>query len=209
MRSPFRSEVEAFHFLWLTVAAFAAIALASLLGGTWAGVLTWAVVTAAAIVFYLRRGPPQRRLRTAPAHAAGDDERRVIVLVNEVAAGPQVVEALERGAAGRRGQVLVVSPALTSPVRRWTSDLDDGRAQAERRLAESLGALHASGIEARGEIGDEDPMRAIEDALRTFSADEIIISTRRDAPATRRERDPAAAARARFALPITQVAIDA
>jgi hypothetical protein len=209
VRSPFRSEVEAYHFLLFTVAAFAAIALASLLGGAWAGVPTWAAVTAATAFFYLRRGPPQRRLRTAPAHAGADDERRVILLVNEVAAGPQVVEAIERAAAGRRGQVLVVSPALASPVRRWTSDLGDARAQAERRLEESLSALHASGIEARGEIGDEDPMRAIEDALRTFGADEIIISTRREAPATRRERDSAAAARERFALPITQVAIDA
>src|SRR5512146_1172532 len=32
MRNPFRSEVDAFHFLLLTVVAFAAIALASLLG---------------------------------------------------------------------------------------------------------------------------------------------------------------------------------
>jgi hypothetical protein len=208
VRDPFRSEVEAYHFLLVTVAAFAAIALASLLGGAWVGVATWAVLTAAVVFFYLRRGPPQRRLRTAPAHAGGD-ERRVIVLVDEVAAGPQVVEALDRAAAGRREQVLVISPAFTSPVRRWTSDLDDARARAELRLAESLGALHASGIEARGEIGDEDPMQAIEDALRTFSADEIIISTRRQAPATRRGLDPAAAARERFAVPITQVAVDA
>jgi hypothetical protein len=205
VRSPFRSEVEAFHFLLLTVAAFAAITLASLLGGAWAGVPTWAAVTVAAALLYLRRGRPPRGLRTAPAHAGGADERRVIVLVNEVAAGPQVVEAIERAAAGHRGQVLVVSPALTSPVRRWTSDVDGARAQAESRLEDSLNALHASGIEARGEIGDADPMQAIEDALRTFGADEIIISTRRETPG----RDPVAAARERFALPVTQVAIDA
>ena len=56
MRNPLGSEVEAFHFLLLTVAAFAAIALASLLGGPWAGVPTFAVVTGAAAFFYLRRG---------------------------------------------------------------------------------------------------------------------------------------------------------
>jgi hypothetical protein len=156
VRSPFRSEVEAYHFLLLTVAAFAAIALASLLGGAWAGVPTWAGVTAATAFLYLRRGPPQRRLRTAPAHVGSEDERRVIVVANDAAAGPRAVEAIERATAGRRGQVLVVSPALTSPVRRWASDLDGARAYAERRLEESLGELHAAGIEARGEIGDED-----------------------------------------------------
>ena len=29
----------------------------------------------------------------------------------------------------------------------------------------------------RGEVGDGDPLQAIEDALRTFGADEIVIST--------------------------------
>ena len=29
----------------------------------------------------------------------------------------------------------------------------------------------------RGEVGDADPIQAIDDALRTFGADEIVIST--------------------------------
>ena len=53
MRNPFRSEAEAFRFLLVTVAAFAAIAVASLLGGAWFGVPVWAVLTAAAATFYL------------------------------------------------------------------------------------------------------------------------------------------------------------
>jgi hypothetical protein len=209
VRSPFRSEVEAYHFLLLTIAAFAAIALASLLGGVWAGVPTWAAVTAATAFLYLRREPRQRRLRTAPAHVGGEDDRRVIVLATDAATGPRVVEAIERATAGRRGQVLVVSPVRTSPVRRWTSDLDGARALAERRLEESLSELHAAGIEARGEIGDEDPMRAIEDALRTFGADEIVICTHTGAPVSSPERDIVAAARERFALPITHVVKEA
>jgi hypothetical protein len=208
VRNPFRSEVEAYHFLLLTVAAFAAIALASLLGGPWAGVPTWAVLSAATAFFYLRRGPRQRRLRTAPAHVGSEDERRVVVLVNEAGAGPRVVEAIERAAAGRRGNVLVVSPALASPVRRWMSDLDSARVQAERRLDESLAELHASGIEARGVIGDEDPLRAVEDALGTFGADGIVICARPGARTGSAPADIVAAARERFALPIEHVAVE-
>jgi len=35
----------------------------------------------------------------------------------------------------------------------------------------------AAGLTATGEIGDGDPIQAIEDALRTFQPDELIIST--------------------------------
>ena len=45
------------------------------------------------------------------------------------------------------------------------------------RLAESIEHLQASGIQARGAVGDSDPVRAIEDALFEFDADEIVIST--------------------------------
>lgn len=205
MRNPLRSEVEAFHFLLLTVAAFAAITLASLLGGAWAGVPTFATLTGAAVVFYFGRGPAARPVRTAPAHVGAADERRILVIANETLAATQLAEEIKRVSAGYRGQVHVVCPAHTSPVRHWASDLDGGRAQAERRLDATLNRLHEVGIEAEGEVGDEDPLHAIEDALRTFGADEIIISTHPDGL----EHDVVARVRERLALPITHVVIDA
>jgi len=208
MRNPFRSEVEAFHFLLLTVAAFAAIALASLLGGPWAGVPTWAAVTGAAAFLYLRRGQAERPLRTAPAHVGAEDERRILVVANETLAEVKLAEEIERAAAGYRKQVRVVCPALTSPVRHWVSDLDGARAQAQQRLDQTLSQLHAVGIEAQGEIGDDDPLRAIEDVLRTFGADEIIISTHPEGRSHWLERHVVTRARERLALPITHIVID-
>jgi hypothetical protein len=205
MRNPFRSEVEAFHFLLLTVAAFAAIALASLLGGPWAGVPTWVAVTGAAAFVYLKRGPAERTVRTAPAHVGAADERRILVVANDTLAEVKLAEEIERAAAGQRTHVHVVCPALTSPVRHWASDLDGARAQAQQRLDQTLSQLHTVGIEAHGEIGDEDPLRAIEDALRTFGADEIIISTHPEARSNRLERHVVTRARERFALPITHI----
>lgn len=208
MRSPFRSEIEAFHFLLLTVVAFAAIGLASLLGGPWAGVPTFAAVTGATAFFYLRRGQTERPVRTAPAHVGAEDERRILVVANETLTGVRLAEEIERAAAGYRKQVHVVCPALTSPVRHWVSDLDGARAEAAQRLDQTLSQLHAVGIEADGEVGDDDPLRAIEDSLRTFGADEIIISTRPEGRADGLERHVVARARERIALPITHLVID-
>jgi GABA permease len=69
--------------------------------------------------------------------------------------------------------------------------------------------LRAAGIEAQGEIGDDDPLQAIEDALRTFGADEIIVATHPEESATWLERHVVERARERFALPIAQVVIRA
>ena len=208
MHNPFRSEVEAYHFLLLSVAAFAAIALASLFGGVWAGVPVWIVVTAAAAFFYLRRGRPRRQLRTAPAHVGAEDERRILVVANETLEDERLVGEIERATAGYRGQVLVLCPVLVSPVRYWVSDVDGARAQAGQRLDESLRRLRAAGIDARGEVGDEEPLRAIEDALRTFGADEIIISTHPEERSSWLERGVVAGAREHFALPITHLVIE-
>lgn len=208
MRNPFRSEVEAYHFLLLTVAAFAAIALALLLGGPWVGLPVWGVVTVAAAFFYLRRGRAERTVKTAPARVGAADERRILVVANETLADERLAGEIQRAAAGYRKQVRVVCPTLTSPVSHWTSAVDGARAQAQQRLDQTLSRLHAVGIQAQGEIGDEDPLQAIEDALRTFGADEIIISTQPEERAGRLERDVVTRARERLALPITHIVID-
>jgi hypothetical protein len=126
MRSPFHSETEAFRFLLLTVAAFAVIALASILGGPWVGVPVWIVTTVAAAFLYLKSGHARRLIRTAPAHLGGPDEWRILILASETLASARLAEEIERAAGGRRSRVLVVCPALTSAVRHWASDVDGG-----------------------------------------------------------------------------------
>ena len=48
--NPLRSEQEAFQFLIAAIRYFAAIVVASVLGGVWAGVAVFAVLTAAGAV---------------------------------------------------------------------------------------------------------------------------------------------------------------
>jgi hypothetical protein len=38
-------------------------------------------------------------------------------------------------------------------------------------------ALAAAGVEAEGLVGDADPLLAMDDALRLFPADEIVVAT--------------------------------
>jgi hypothetical protein len=103
---------------------------------------------------------------------------------------------------------LVVSPALNTPLKHWVSDDDQARDDAQERLVRSLTRLKEVGIEARGEIGDGEPLQAIEDALRTFGADEIIISTHPEGRSNWLEKGVVSGARARFAVPITHVVVD-
>ena len=209
MRNPFRSEAEAFRFLLVTLGAFAAIAVASLLGGAWVGVPVWAVLTAAAATFYLVQRRAVREIRTAPPHVGATGERQILVVVDGTAADESIVGAIEEASTGYRKRVLVVCPARVSQIDHWTSAVDSARAQAQRYVDESLARLRDLGIEARGEIGDEDPLRAIEDALRTFGADTILVVTPPEGVEGSAARDVVAGARARFALPITRVVVDA
>ncbi len=206
-RNPFRSEAEAFRLLLVTIAAFALVALASLLGGWEVGLPVWIVVTVAAIWWYLRpldeASEPQ-----ASGHVSAPDERRILVIANETVAGTELREAIGRTAAGHRAQVLVVTPALNTKLRHWVSDEDKARAEAERRLADSLARLAESGIDARGQVGDADPVQSIADGLRTFGADEVIISTHPEGRSNWLERGVVDTARDRFAVPITHVVVD-
>jgi len=207
-RNPFRSEAEAYRFLLLTVGYFALIVVAASLA-TWLGVVVFVVLSAAAAFFWLRSRSNEPALRPAvPARETPEDERRILVIANETVGGPELREILRRKAEGVNERILVVCPALNSQVRTWTSDEDGARAAAQDRLNASLARLRQDGVQANGEVGDGDPLQAIEDAVRTFRPDEIVISTHPEGRSHWLERNVVGAARDRFDLPITHVVVD-
>jgi hypothetical protein len=208
LRNPLRSEAEAYRFLLLTIGYFAAIVLATVAGDRWWGLGVFVLLTAVGTWWFMRRedtGETPREI-AAPEHAAG--ERRVLVVANETVGGERLRSCIREKTEGARSQVLVVSPALNSPLKHWVSDEDGARADAQRRLDASLARLAADGITARGEVGDAEPLQALEDALRTFGADEIIISTHPEGRSHWLEQGLVARARERFAVPITHVVVD-
>jgi hypothetical protein len=209
MRNPIRTEAEAFSFVVVIAAVGAAIGLAAWLGGRWAalGVFIGLAIGVIAAIF-LRSEPKVREQAIWERPRTRDEQRRVLVIANETCAGRALLDEIRYRVRGRQSQVLVVAPALSGHVRFWASDIDGARDLAKARLDESLAALADSGIEARGEVGDADPVQAIEDALRTFGADEIIISTHPPGRSNWLERDEVAKARERFPVPVTHVVVD-
>jgi hypothetical protein len=207
-RNPFRSEAEAYRFLLLTVVYFALIVVAAWIA-TWLGVVVFVALTLAAVVLWLRSRTNEPALRPAvPPPPSGEHERHILVIANEALGGEELLTLLREKAEGVREQVLVVSPALNTHVRHWASDEDGARAAAQERLDTSLAELRRYGVAARGEIGDDDPLQAIEDALRTFGADEIVIATHPEGRSNWLERNVVGLATERFDAPITHVVVD-
>lgn len=206
-RNPLRSEAEAFRFVLLTVGYFALIVAASALS-RWLGLAVFLALTALVLWRWTRRTPAAPRERTAVAHRGGENERRILVVANETVGGTELLDVLRQKTDGVQKHVLVVTPALNSPLRHWASDEDGARTAAQRRLDASLAQLARDGVDARGEVGDGDPLQAIEDALRTFGADEIVISTHPAGRSHWLERNVVADAKARFDVPITHVIVD-
>jgi hypothetical protein len=205
--NPFRSEAEAYRFLLITIGYFAAIVIATLVGGRWVGLAVFIALTLVGLWFLLRRRP-EAPIRTAPPRRGAEDERRILVIANETVGGEKLRDEIRRRSENYREHVLVVCPALNSPLRHWASDDDAARAKAQDRLDASLARLSEAGLEARGEVGDSEPLQAMEDAMRTFGADEIIISTHPEGRSNWLEKGVVTGARERFAVPITHVVVD-
>jgi hypothetical protein len=208
MINPFRSEAEAYRFLLLSVGYFAAIAIAALAIGTWAGVVVFVGLTIAGLAYVVRAHSGEPRQQTVPTRRGGANERRILVVANETLGGERLREEIRGRSEGFDEQVFVVCPALNSPLRHWASDEDAARVQAQERLNTSLSRLRQAGVDARGEIGDAEPLQAMEDALRLFGADEIIISTHPEGRSHWLEKGIVDDARERFAVPITHVVVD-
>ena len=207
MQNPFRSEAEAFRFVMLLIGYFAAIVLAKALFGTTVAVIVFVLVTLGAL-WWLSRGRAEGPLRRTTVRRGAEDERRILVIANETVGGGKLRQMIREKSEGYNERVLVVVPALNSPLKHWASDEDGARAAAAERLERSLARLRELGIDAKGEVGDSEPLQAIEDWLHIFGADEIIISTHPEGKSHWLERGVVSEARQRFAVPITHVVVD-
>lgn len=206
VRTPITSERDAF---WLTVAGVAIIVAALLVGwliDVWAGVALFVVAVLVAGTAYLRSPDPARRssleeAEREPHFYQAPGRRHVLVIANDVLGG----EELRRRLSGHNGdlEVDVLAPVLTSHVHFTVSDIDAETEHARARLRRSLEWVRAQGVHARGEIGDPNPITAIEDQLRSFGPDEVIVVTHREK--TWQERAELERLRSELDLPVEQV----
>lgn len=136
--------------------------------GAGAGLAAGAAAAAALLVF-AARAKPGRQVEVAE----GDAGYRVLVVATAEAT-PEAAERVAQLAAGADDVRLVV-PLPSRALDSWLSAEDPARAEAERRLAHSAGALTAAGLPVSGSLGDSDPAQAIEDELRAYPADEVVL----------------------------------
>jgi hypothetical protein len=182
MRNPVRSEADAFHIA-VGCAALIAVALAlgslvdplvgvALLVGAVAGGFVWEVST---------KDPDRRR----PLQEAASEARRrepatrprVLVVANRTLHGEELRDELRRRAVAG-AELHIVAPILCSRVHYIASDVDAELDEARNRLFTALAWAEAEGVAVTGKVGDANAaLGAVEDELRLYGADEVIIST--------------------------------
>ena len=132
---------------------------------------------------------------------------RKVLVVTTATAPTARVESVVRAHAGDDAEVYVVAPASKiSWLDRLTNAEDDARADAAERADAASEAAPSEQSDAH--VGDVDPLQAIEDALREFPADEIVVLTAPDEKATWLEHGLGKDAQQRFSLPVTALTSD-
>jgi len=130
---------------------------------------------------------------------------RILVVANRTAATPALIEAIRERAARGAARFHLVVPATSRGLHRVVDPEDSGRAAAHERLASALSVLSAAARETvTGEVGDANPLSALEDAVHRHGFDEIIISTLSRPLSQWMRIDLPAKARA-LGLPVTHV----
>src|SRR5262245_27543478 len=142
--------------------------------------------------------------------------RRCLILANQTLSSDTLHRTLKERVSAEPHEFYVVAPA--TPTRDGTggagsradapSDADLAYALAEQRLGNALEELRSLGATAEGEVGDQDPVQAVGDALARFPADEIVVSTLPRAVSQWLRRDVPARLRKAFPVPVSHLQAD-
>jgi hypothetical protein len=103
--------------------------------------------------------------------------KNILVLANETIGGEKLLEAVRKHhAEDPDAHFHVVVPLARPPHGNVIYD-DARRSGAQVRVDLALAFMREEGIEATGEVGDQDPFNAAIDAVHHHQIDEIILST--------------------------------
>jgi hypothetical protein len=124
---------------------------------------------------------------------------------DDIAELPPLVQALIQSAS----QILVVAPVLPGRLQWLASDVDRVRREADERLQEVLKHVEELAPGAvTGELGDDAPLSAFADAVRSFRPDHILIALRAADHSAWQERQLLDRVREAFHLPLTVFELD-
>ena len=209
-----RTELMAIPIVLVLAGIGIALMIASV-KGVWAWLFVGAagvVLAAAVIARQAKKNPHPAAATRAPgpaaaagsATAAGDGQYRVLVIADESCVDPAFAACLVEHAAGRTLEALVIAPALGSRIARWTDD-ESQYVDARKHLDETVVALAAAGVTARGETGADDPLQAADDGVREFAPSEIVFVTRTGTHTDWAERGVIETAKTRYAAAVSHI----
>lgn len=149
-------------------------------------------------------------MATAATKSRGKEAgRKVLVVTTEAVSGGELRDGLLDRLRGPIGEVFVVAPAVTdSGLQYMLGDVDRAIGPAEERLRRTLEELRGAGIEANGEVGDSDPLLAMQDELLKFEPDQIVVVAHRDEDGAFAERGLLEQAERDLELPVTELVVD-
>jgi hypothetical protein len=173
------------------------LVLAAAAVGPWAWFVAGALILIGLAygVYAIRRSDLE--VRDAPEVASRRDPTtyNVLVIADEPCPAGPLRRMVEDHAAGRPVTAYVVAPALGSGLDRITGD-QAGYERATGNLESALAALEGLTANRQGKVGSHDPLQAIEEALREFPAEEILVAA---------ESDRARAAETRFGVHVASL----
>jgi GABA permease len=212
MRTPIQSEADAFRLAYGTAVVCGVCVIVGAAVDPIAGAALFTAIALALFVWDLMTEDkePRRPLREAadasPAPAT-DGTWRILVVANETVVGDELKKAIMQRAK-LNPELMVVAPVLASRVHTLTTDIDRELREAQGRLDKTLAWASAQGLKARGEVGNTSPQAAMEDALRRFGADEVIISTHPPGKSNWLESGLVERAREELEVTVTHVVVD-
>lgn len=134
---------------------------------------------------------------------------RVLVVVDEAVAGRELRDSLVAQMGERRDEVFVVAPALVdSGLKHTLGDVDAAIEPAAERLRRTLEELREAGIEADGEVGDSEPLLAINDEIQKFHPDRVLLVAHRGEESAFAERGLLEQVERDLDLPVTELVVD-
>jgi len=134
--------------------------------------------------------------------------RRLLVATGAAVADVNEIPPLVRGLVEAASDVFVITPILPGRLEWLVSDTDRARHQADERLNAVLGQFEEIQVPASGRVGDETPLTALDDAVRDFHPDHILIALRGAEHAGWQRHGLVDRIRERFRIPITVFEID-
>lgn len=135
--------------------------------------------------------------------------RRLLVVTTVHVEGNVLRERVRAHAGTDDAEIRVVAPASdVSPLQWLASDEDDARAEAAAKAEESARAVSPEAGRTEAEVGDVDPVQAIEDALREFPADEVLVVTGPGRETGWLEEGAPREALERFDVPVTHLVVE-